>query len=90
MTLKDAVAAISAEANIPAKQVRIVAQALLQKMVEAIDTGDGFRAGGVSIRVRDLPQRTVKGKDGKEKEMPAKRVGIIQRVEKSAQKEQAE
>jgi len=79
MNLKEAVAAISAEANIPAKQVRIVAQSLLEKILGAIEAGDGFRSSGIAIRVRDLPQRKVKGKDGIEKQIPAKRVGIIQK-----------
>lgn len=87
MNLKDTIAAISAEANIPAKQVRIVATALLERMAAAIESGDGFRSPQVVVRVRDVPERKVKGEDGADKTMPAQRVGVMHRAKKAASKE---
>lgn len=86
MNLKETIAAISAEANIPAKQVRIVANALLEKMAAAIDSGEGFRSLQVAVRVRDLPERKIKGKDGIERDLPTKRVGIMHLKNKGSSK----
>jgi nucleoid DNA-binding protein len=85
MNFKDTVSAISAELNIPAKQVRTVASALLERLGESIKSGEGFKSPSIGLQVRDVPERVVKGHDGIEKSIPGHRIGIM-RLSKKAEK----
>lgn len=77
MNLKDTISAISAELNIPAKQVKTVVSALLDRLGESIESGEGFRSPVIGVQVRDVAERVVKGRDGVEKTIPARRIGIM-------------
>lgn len=82
MNFKDTVSAISAELNIPAKQVRTVVSALLDRLAQSIESGEGFRSSVIGVQVRDVAERVVKGRDGTEKTMPGHRVGIMRLTKK--------
>lgn len=86
MNLKDTVSALSAELNIPAKQVRTVARALLEQIAASIESGEDFKSPVVTVRVRDFPETTVTAEDGTQKVVAARRVGILRRSPKKAPK----
>ncbi len=61
MNLKDIVASISESEGIPAKRVRKIALALLEKMGEAVDNGERITSPGYLFIPRTVPAREADG-----------------------------
>lgn len=86
MNSKETISAISAELNIPAREVRAVVNALLDRLAGAIESGEDFNSPAVKMRVRQLPAKTVERPDGGQKQVPERRIGMLQVGKKRAAK----
>lgn len=76
MKLEELVSAVSAETEIPAKEVRKITSAVLEKLAQLIDKQDKFGSSIVTIRSSTIPAKPA---NGDKPALAERKVGRIQR-----------